>query len=819
MRIQIAAALSLAFSLSPAESPETLRWELLHGDGGQVRGTAAAAARDGAGNLYVVGYVYNTAAEDILLLKYSPSGAMDRSFGRGGYQVWDGGIGSDRATGVAVDGSGAVYVSGYTFNGTNDDAILLKYDGSGHLDTGFGTQGMISFDSGTDDRAQGVGVDASGTVVLAGFTGDHVLVRRYSASGTYDTTFGTSPVVGRANAVAIDTAGNVYVGGHIGGWPVDDFLLLKYSPAGSLISSLTYDHGFEERAFGIAVTPAGEIVLVGEATDDVGSSVLVVKYDASMAFSWSAIYDSFLDEFGMAVAIGAAGEIYVAGYTSDLQGGGGNEDALLLKYTAAGAPAFAKTYDGGQHDRGYGVAIDGSGGALLVGGTRLDVYSLEDILVVSYSSMGAVNATISKSGFEAAYAVSFGPGGDIYATGQRWNGVGFDAFTTKIRPDGTTDPVFGTRVFGGGGDAAGNGIAVDAAGNAYVGVSMSSWGISAGIAILKYSATGIVDAGFNAQFAFSNQDGVGAVGLDPAGYVIVVGSRISTATGYTELFVLRLDPATGALDPSFSGDGIQTYSNPAGWVYGSGLAFDGAGRIYVSGSSDNKILLVRLTPDGEFDATFGGGAVVHAGGGLDWAGAVAIDAFGRPLVTGSVYNGLEWDLAVLRYDVSGSPDPSFGTNGVFTYATSAFDFGNGIAIGPTGSVYVAGETGSTFGLLIGDLLLVKLTPDGVPDLAFDGDGIAVYDSGLGRDVAISVAAGNGIVVAGTRGQAELWLMKFAPPDPDPMPPPTAGGGGCTASAVARGGSPIEILAGMLAVLASSLWRHRTKSITFSPAGL
>lgn len=788
MRTAILAA--LVFSVTVPSSPETLRWEFVQASNGQVRGTAAAAARDAQGNLFVVGHVTSDTDEDFLLVKYTAAGSIDRTFGSSGTRVWNGGFGHDRGTGVAVDGTGAVYVSGYASNGADNDAILLKYDASGQPDPSFGTAGRISIDSGGSDRAQGVAVDASGRVYLVGFTDDHVLVRRYTASGALDASFGTSSIPGSAYGIGLDALGNAYVAGVSG----NDTLLLKYSSAGTLTASQSYGNFYLSPARAVAVTPAGDVAVVGQTANGLDLDILVLKYTASLDLAWARLYDGWVDEDGTGVAFGPSGEIYVAGWSSDFLIGGWNEDALLLKYTADGVFVSTQTYDGGQHDRGYGVVVDESGNATLVGGTRLDVLSLDDLLVVNYSSTATV---LSKTGYEGGNGVAFGPGGSVYVTGQRWNGADFDAFTTKIRPDGTIDPVFGTREFSGDADEFGNGIAVDAAGNAYVGISRSAWGGSLGITILKYSAAGELDAGFSATFSFSNQDGIGAVALDSAGRVVVVGNRTSEGTGYTELLVLRLDPATGALDPSFGGDGIRTYENPAGWVYGSGVAFDAAGRIYASGTSNNDMLLIRLLPNGDSDPAFGD--ATYDGGSAE---SVAVDGTGRAYVVGATD---DYDLIVLRYDSTGALDPTFGQGGVYVYATPRFDFGYDVGIEPDGSLIVAGETDSTFGLVTGDLLILKLTPDGVLDSS------AIYDSGLGRDTAFAIAVGNGFAVAGTRGQAELWVMRFGLPDSatngETQDAPAApAGGGCAAS-LAGGSIPIFWL-GMLVVILLSGTRPR-----------
>jgi uncharacterized delta-60 repeat protein len=103
------------------------------------------------------------------------------------------------------------------------------------------------------------------------------------------------------------------------------------------------------------------------------------------------------------------------------------------------------------------------------------------------------------------------------------------------------------------------------------------------------------------------------IAVDQSGRVLITGRRNVPADYCPEGPVLRLT-ATGALDPSFSGDGVAL-----GVTDSDEVAVDGEGRILASGivrcidlvSIDAGV--VRLTPDGEHDPTFGNDGYAHAG--------------------------------------------------------------------------------------------------------------------------------------------------------------------------------------------------------------
>src|SRR5207244_13036554 len=64
------------------------------------------------------------------------------------------GAGNDYGQAVAIDSSGRIVVAGNTYNGTNYDAALVRYNANGSLDTTFGTGGKVTVDFGGNDRSE-----------------------------------------------------------------------------------------------------------------------------------------------------------------------------------------------------------------------------------------------------------------------------------------------------------------------------------------------------------------------------------------------------------------------------------------------------------------------------------------------------------------------------------------------------------------------------------------------------------------------------------------------------------------------------------------
>jgi uncharacterized delta-60 repeat protein len=131
-------------------------------------------------------------------------GQVDPTFGDGGMVVTDFG-GSDWASGVAVQADGRIVAAGVTL-GTGGGAVALaRYTPSGALDTTFGGDGKVVTDVTPDglDHATGVVATPSGKLVVSGQAGlgaaprydADLLAVRYTATGRRDRTLNGTGVV------------------------------------------------------------------------------------------------------------------------------------------------------------------------------------------------------------------------------------------------------------------------------------------------------------------------------------------------------------------------------------------------------------------------------------------------------------------------------------------------------------------------------------------------------------------------------------------------------------------------------------------------
>jgi len=157
------------------------------------------------GKIVVVGSSLNWINWDVLVLRFNSNGTLDNTFGTEGAVTYNSPANSDDfGNGVALQGDGKVVVVGEMFSWSSYwDALLLRYNSNGTLDTTFGTGGAVTYNgpSNDDDYAYGVALQKDGKIVVVGGSyyswtslGD-ALVLRYNSNGTLDTNFGTGGVV------------------------------------------------------------------------------------------------------------------------------------------------------------------------------------------------------------------------------------------------------------------------------------------------------------------------------------------------------------------------------------------------------------------------------------------------------------------------------------------------------------------------------------------------------------------------------------------------------------------------------------------------
>lgn len=122
------------------------------------------------GRIVATGSVKKAGEEDCAVLRLSPSGERDRSFGRDGLVIVPFSRGQDVCSAVTVGKGGEIWVVGFAEKrGRDTDFGLARITRDGHPNTNFGNDGILLTDfEGGIDVAHAVSVDRAGRVFVAG---------------------------------------------------------------------------------------------------------------------------------------------------------------------------------------------------------------------------------------------------------------------------------------------------------------------------------------------------------------------------------------------------------------------------------------------------------------------------------------------------------------------------------------------------------------------------------------------------------------------------------------------------------------------------
>jgi uncharacterized delta-60 repeat protein len=235
------------------------------------------------------------------------------------------------------------------------------------------------------------------------------------------------------------------------------------------------------------------------------------------------------------------------------------------------------------------------------------------------------------------------------------------------------------------------------------------------------------------------------VGVAVACLLLVLPAGSSLATG-------------GLLDTSFGSGGTVLLANTSA----NRMSVAPDGKIVFASSDGSAFTAIRLNPNGTLDTTFDGdGRVsVDVTAGFDQGLAVAFAPGGKIVIAGHAGG----DFGVIRLNDDGSLDPSFDGDGIFTQprpAPNRLELASEVKVDGLGRIVVGGE--SQAGLNgTSDFMLLRLTPAGVLDSTFDGDGIVRTDFALSNDGAFDIELNaDGTIVAAGRAYTGTWDAAFA----------------------------------------------------------
>jgi len=394
--------------------------------GGSRPDIANSCAVDDSGNVYLTGYTESTSAiatsgahqnvhgggqyVDAFLVKLNTSGI--RQWG-----TYYGGTGADVSWSCTVDSSGNIYLTGgtsssssistsnahqHSFGGGVGDAFLVKFNAGGSRVWG------TYYGGSNDENGNSCQVDGKGNLYMTG-----------SSSSTSGIAFG-----GHEN-----TKGGSR-----------DAFLVKFSTSGSRQWATYYGGDLVDVGHSCSTDGSGNVYIAGETQSGSGiawgghqntysggdfGDAFLVKFNPSGIRQWGTYYGGSGTDYANHCTVDSSGNVYMAGVTTSstaiatqsghqsIYGGGGYENAFLVKFNSSGARQWGTYYGAKAEDNGISCTVDGNGNVYMAGDTESDsviasgghqnMYGggVSDAFLVKFDSTGVTSTRDAVDNIEA----------------------------------------------------------------------------------------------------------------------------------------------------------------------------------------------------------------------------------------------------------------------------------------------------------------------------------------------------------------------------------------------------------------------------------
>ena len=633
---------------------------------------------DGVGNSYVTGAYYNSANFNVFTTKYNAAGAI----------VWtQNGIGLDADFGdsIAIDANGNSYVSGRFQSEATFASIVIS-----NLNSGISDIFVAKYDNLGDivwvQQAGASGEEGAGKIALDGANNCYI-------SGFYTTsaTFGSTTLTGIVRQPLLAKIGN-FVEGNIGISTLP--LASRNYNAGSAISVPFSTRG---------TFPAGTIYTI-ELSDPTGSFF----YPKNIGVGTSSPISCVLP----ALTIPASDYKVRVICTSPNVTGTDNGSAITINGNSQLTTpdwAWANNIDSTDAinvPEAGSIFTDTAGNSYFVNQvqSRVNIKKYDSLGNLVWSRTGS-----SGSGTEKPTDITLDAAGNYYVTGFYTGTATFgtvvlsnsgqeDIFIVKYNADGV---VQWAQKYGSINNNQSNTIAVDAAGNCYIGgYTVETNGCK--LFYAKYNSSGIaqwikVDSAASSVAIIQGIIGIThqirGISVDGFGNSYIVGSNYSSGSMYA--FIRKCDPSGNTVWEKLRTDYSAT----------NDIVTDGVGNSYVTGAYYNSANFNVFTT--KYNAA---GAIVWTQSGIgsdaDFGDGIALDPQGNCFVTGRFQHNTDFSTLNVSNTSSGISDvfvAKYNAAGSIAWlqqaGESGQDAGSKIGVDALGNCYVNGyyTTSTTFG--------------------------------------------------------------------------------------------------------------------------
>jgi uncharacterized delta-60 repeat protein len=453
------------------------------------------------------------------------------------------------------------------------------------------------------------------------------------------------------------------------------------------------------------------------------------------------------------VAIQDDGKIVVAGVA---QVGGGN-DFAVVRYNADGSLDDGSAADttpgdqfgangivtidfGGNDDEATGVVIDAAGGIIVAG------FSIAggsgDFALARLDTVGNLDAGFGTAGLvitdfgadDRANGIALQRDGKLVLAGFTATAVGTDFALARYNTNGSLDPNF---------DADGR-VTTDFVASSVAFSSSNATALADGettISTIPVNDTVfIADLNVNLNITHPNADELDIVLRHvPSNTAITLVNDVASGGSNFQGTNFDDEAAAGINDPSNSAPYLGSFRPVQPLDAFDGLDAQGDWQLELRDDTANAVtgVLNQWT-------------LLIAPATIDQGNAIAIQSDGRIVVAGTTNSGGDNDFAIVRYNVDGSLDLSFDTDGRAVTDFGGDDRANAVDIYPLGgNIAVAGV--SDVGGGGNNFALASYETDGTLNDEFSVDGRTTTDIGSGNDQAFAlvILANGKLVAAGT----------------------------------------------------------------------
>jgi peptidyl-prolyl cis-trans isomerase A (cyclophilin A) len=346
--------------------------------------------------------------------------------------------GFDAAADMVLDTNSNLYITGSAANSNGDrDCLTIKYDPNGvEL-----WRAWYDGPAGGFDAAEAIALDSDGNVYIAGHSDDanrDMVTIKYDNEGNEEWVERyayTSQSYDLAAGIAVSDSNDVCVAGKSSGANGYDIVTVCYDNQGSELWSDRYDGPGNSTDYpaGVQTDSGGNFLVAGTSKGDgTGDDCVMLVYSPGGTRLWEHRYDSGSggNDTVNDMTVAPDDSMIIAGHSEH----GGNYDYMLLRYKTNEELVLESYYDGDGEgfDTIKAVVVDPNQGGIYVTGRSAGVNGDGNICTIKYSSDTNEMLWISKydrmGSMDIGYDISV-RSGFVYVAGTTKNGIGDDDWT------------------------------------------------------------------------------------------------------------------------------------------------------------------------------------------------------------------------------------------------------------------------------------------------------------------------------------------------------------------------------------------------------